>query len=80
MRIKNSVSSIFDIEMEKGEELYMRFGGEDAIKIVVGENKGSISLHLQKDALLKDGGPNIIRNTGKINSYAQIEFDLKEEE
>ena len=77
MRIKNSVSSAFDIKVEEGEELYLRFGDEDAIKVVAREKKINIKLYLLNDPFLKNGGPDVVRDAGKINSYAQIEFDLE---
>ncbi len=79
MRIKNSISSAFDIKVEEGEELYLRFGDEDAIKVVAREKKINIKLYLLNDPFLKNGGPDTIRDAGRINSYAQIEIDLKEE-
>ena len=81
MKIKDAISYTFDIEIEKGETVNIRLGNSrNTMKVVIGETEGNIAFLFKEDPIIKDGGPDEVRDAGKINSYAQIEFNLKPEE
>ena len=80
MKIKPAVSHTFDIEVEGGETLRMKLGGENAVIIAVKEDEGSITLDLLDEAILTDGGPDEVRDAGKIRRFAKMTFNLEQKE
>ena len=80
MKIKPAISRTFDIEVEEGETLRIKLGGENAVIIAVEKDKGSITLDLLEEALLTDGGPDKIRDAGKIRRFAKMTFNLEQKE
>ena len=78
MRIRPEIPSDSNIiEIEKGERAYIQLGGQNAIKVVIGEDEGSITLDLLDEAFLTDGGPDEVRDAGKIRRFAKMTFKLE---